>query len=277
MTGVTARMALVVLGLLLVLTYLLLRGFTPDAELQERRLRAIDALSFNEAALHRDVLKASHGLLLNYDPLVATLARLREVAAELRGAGAPGPLMDGIAAELDRQEALVEDFKSAHALLRNSVSYVTYLSEQLVMPTSEPGQAVAMVVGRLASTMFRFVGSASNDAEAAEVAAALDELSVQPVPDDLREDTAALRAHSALILRNQPLVGGILARLLSTRVSEQARSLQEHFMEEQRRDESLALIFRVLLYLASVLLLIYLSHLYVRLRANGRVLKARSG
>jgi signal transduction histidine kinase/ActR/RegA family two-component response regulator len=269
-------MALVVLGLLLVLTYLLLRGFTPDAELQERRLRAIDALSFNEAALHRDVLKASHGLLLNYDPLVATLARLREVAAELRGAGAPGPLMDGIAAELDRQEALVEDFKSAHALLRNSVSYVTYLSEQLVMPTSEPGQAVAMVVGRLASTMFRFVGSASNDAEAAEVAAALDELSVQPVPDDLREDTAALRAHSALILRNQPLVGGIIARLLSTRVSEQARSLQEHFMEEQRRDESLALIFRVLLYLASVLLLIYLSHLYVRLRANGRVLKARS-
>ena len=60
MTGATARMALVVLGLLLVLTYLLLRGITPDAGLHERRLRAIDALTFNEAALHRDVLKASH-------------------------------------------------------------------------------------------------------------------------------------------------------------------------------------------------------------------------
>jgi signal transduction histidine kinase/CheY-like chemotaxis protein len=233
MTSATARMALVVLGLLLVLTYLLLRGFTPDAALHEQRLRAIDELTFNEAALHRDVLKASHGLLLDYDPLVATVARLREVVAELRGAGAPGPLLDGIASELDRQEALVEDFKSAHALLRNSLAYFAYLSEQLTMPTSEPGQAVAMVVGRFASAMFRFVGSASSDAAAADVAASLDELSVQPVPADLRDDTEALRAHGALILRNQPLVDGILARLLATRVSEQAQRLQDHFMEHE--------------------------------------------
>ena len=207
MTGAAARMGLVLFGLLLVLTYLLLRGFTPDAALHEQRLHAIDALTFNEAALHRDVLKASHGLLLDYDPLVATVARLREVSAELDNAGAPRPLMDGIAAELDRQEALVEEFKSAHALLRNSLAYFAYLSEQLVVPGSEPGQAVAMVVGRLASAMFRFVGSASNAAAAAEVAAALDELSVQAVPADLRDDTDALRAHGALILKNQPLVG----------------------------------------------------------------------
>jgi signal transduction histidine kinase/ActR/RegA family two-component response regulator len=269
-------MALVVLGLLLVLTYLLLRGTTPDASLHERRLRAIDAFTFNEAALHRDVLKASHGLLLDYDPLVATVARLREVAAELRNAGAPRPLIDGIAAQLDRQEVLVEDFKSAHALLRNSLSYFAYLSERLVMSGSEPDRTVAMVVGRLASAMFRFVDSTSNDAEAAAVAEALDELSAQAVTDDLREDAAALRAHGALILRNHPLVGGILARLLETRVSEQANSLQDHFMEQQQHAESRAWIFRVLLYLASVLLLAYLGLLYVRLRAQARALKARS-
>ena len=276
MTGATARMALVILGLLLVLTYLLLRGITPDAELHERRLRAIDALTFNEAALHRDVLRASHGLLLDYDSLVATVARLREVATELRNAGAPRPLIDGIAAQLDGQEALVEDFKSAHALLRNSLSYFAYLSERLVMPGSEPDRAVAMVVGRLASAMFRFVDSTSNDAEAAAVAAALDELSVQAVPDDRHADIAALRAHGTLILRNHPLVGGILARLLETRVSEQANSLQDHFMEQQRHAESRAWIFRVLLYLASALLLAYLGLLYVRLRAQARALKARS-
>jgi len=211
MSGAPARMALIVLSLLVVLTYLLLRGLTPDAALQERRLHAIDALGFNEAALQRDVLKASQGLLPNYDPLVATVARLHEVAADLRQAGAPAPLIDGIAAELDRQEGLVEDFKSAHALLRNSVAYFTYLSQQLILPASEAEQALAMSVGRLASAMFVFVGSASNDA-AADVAAALDELSVQPVPDERREDTDALRAHSVLILKNQPLVDGILAR-----------------------------------------------------------------
>ena len=275
MTGATARMGLIVLGLLVVLTYLLLRGLTPDAALQERRLHAIDALGFNEAALQRDVLKASQGLLPNYDPLVATVARLHEVAADLRQAGAPAPLIDGIAAELDRQEGLVEDFKSAHALLRNSVAYFTYLSQQLILPASEAEQALAMSVGRLASAMFVFVGSASNDA-AADVAAALDELSVQPVPDERREDTDALRAHSILILKNQPLVDGILARLLATRIPEQARGLQDHFLEQQRRAEQLAWTFRVLLYLASVLLLVWLGHLYLRLRANARALRARS-
>ena len=87
MIGAAGRMALVVLGLLLVLTYLLLRGAAPDATLHEQRLRAIDALVLNEAPLQRDVLRTSHGLLLNYDPLVATVRTLREVAEELRGAG----------------------------------------------------------------------------------------------------------------------------------------------------------------------------------------------
>ena len=133
-----------------------------------------------------------------------------------------------------------------------------------------------MVVGRLASAMFRFVGSASDDAAAAEVAAALDELSMQAVPDDLRDDTAALARARRLILQNQPLADGILARLLATRVSEQARSLQDHFLAQQRHAELRAWIFRVLLYLASVLLLVYLGLLYVRLRANARALRARS-
>ena len=171
-------MVLVVLGLLLVLTYLLLRGAAPDAALHDRRLRAIDALTLNQAALHRDVLRASHGLLLNYDPLVAAVTRLREVAEELRGAGAAsGPLMDSIAAELDEQEALVEDFKSAHALLQNSLTYFAHLSRELGTPRAKPAKPVAMVVGRLANRMFRFVGGSSGDAEAAEVAALLDQLS----------------------------------------------------------------------------------------------------
>jgi DAHL domain len=121
MTDLPGKMTLVVLGLLLVLTYLLLRGSTPDAALHDQRLRALDALTLNEAALQRDVLGSSDGLLLNYDPLVAAVSRLRAAAKELRHAGAAGgasaPLMDSIAAGLDEQEALLEDFKSAHALL----------------------------------------------------------------------------------------------------------------------------------------------------------------
>lgn len=51
-------------------------------------------------------------MLLNEDPLVAAVTRLREAAEEHRGpGGASGPLMDSIAAELNEQKALVEDIK----------------------------------------------------------------------------------------------------------------------------------------------------------------------
>jgi signal transduction histidine kinase/ActR/RegA family two-component response regulator len=273
-------MLLVVAGLLLVLTYLLLRGAAPDAALHERRLRAIDALVLNEAALQRDVLRTSHGLLLNYDPLVATLNTLREVSEELRGAVAPGSapsrLTESIAAELGRQEALVEVFKSAHALLRNSLTYFGHLSRELGTSTSQTGEDLAIVVGKLANSMFRVVGGSADEAARAEAAALLDRLSILAAPAAHRDDIAALRSHSALILRTLPAVDEILTGLLATRVSTDAGALRDLFVEEHRRAERLAWIFRVLLYLASVALLVYLSHLYVRLRANARTLKARS-
>jgi signal transduction histidine kinase/ActR/RegA family two-component response regulator len=273
-------MLLVVAGLLLVLTYLLLRGAAPDAALHERRLRAIDALVLNEAALQRDVLRTSHGLLVNYDPLVATLNTLREVSDELRGTvaagSAPGRLIERMAAELGRQEALIEEFKSAHALLRNSLTYFGHLSRELGTSTGRAGEDVAIVVGKLANSMFRLVGGSAEEAARVEAAALLDRLSILTAPAALRDDLAALRAHGALILRTLPAVDEILTSLLATRVSADAGALRDLFVEEHRRAERLAWIFRVLLYLASVALLVYLSHLYVRLRANARTLKARS-
>ena len=134
-----------------------------------------------------------------------------------------------------------------------------------------------MVVGRLANAMFRFVGSTSNSAAAAEVAASLDELSVQAVPDDLRADTAALAAHAALILKNQPLADGTSrAPAHDARVRAGARPAESLLGASSALPNRRAWIFRVLLYLASVLLLVYLGLLYVRLRAKAGALRARS-
>ena len=49
--------------------------------------------------------------------------------------------MDSIAAELDEQEALVEDFKSTHALLQNSLTYFGHLTRRAQhAPPAEAGQ-----------------------------------------------------------------------------------------------------------------------------------------
>ncbi|HEY8370929.1 MAG TPA: ATP-binding protein, partial [Thermodesulfobacteriota bacterium] len=65
-------------------------------------------------------------------------------------------------------------------------------------------------------------------------------------------------------------------RLLSTETAARARDFQDAYLDQHARLESRARLFRVLLYLASVLLLAHLGYLFLRLRANARALAERS-
>jgi hypothetical protein len=87
MTGPIWRLVPILAGLLLVLTYLLVRGASPDPILYERILQALHALTLNDAALHRDMLRARAGLLPNYDPLVEASQGLERAIETLRVAG----------------------------------------------------------------------------------------------------------------------------------------------------------------------------------------------
>ena len=55
MTGPIWRLVPILAGLLLALTYLLVRGASPDPVLHERILQALHELTLNDAALHRDM------------------------------------------------------------------------------------------------------------------------------------------------------------------------------------------------------------------------------
>ena len=72
-----------VAGLLIALTYLLVQGTAPDATQHERTVDALRTVILYNAALQRDVLRARTGLLRSYDPLVHSLAKLRQAADDL--------------------------------------------------------------------------------------------------------------------------------------------------------------------------------------------------
>jgi DAHL domain len=75
---------LIVTGLLLVLTYMLIRSASPDPVRHEKTLQALHALTLHDAELHRDVLQARAGLLRNYDPLVEAITGLYGAVDALR-------------------------------------------------------------------------------------------------------------------------------------------------------------------------------------------------
>ena len=273
---------LIVTGLLLVLTYMLIRSASPDPVRHERALQAMHALTLHDAELQRDVLQARAGLLRNYDPLVEAVAGLYgavdALQAEARlgsGEAELGRYLDRLAIALADEEALVETFKSSNALLQNSLMYFTHLSHELNALAGIGRLTVAAEAGVLANAMLRFVRNPQADL-AGDVTASLDRLVRQSSESSLESDIRTLVAHGRLIVETLPKVDGVLSQLLVSPITEQAQALQKAYLAHHGKAEARAYVSRVLLYAASVALLAYLVYLFLRLRANARALAERS-
>lgn len=122
--------------LVLLLTWLSLRAINPQAELFDQALAEIDHFATIENALYRDVFTARAGTLRNYDPLVHEVVALRNSLDRLRKTAVidaeTAAAVDQLAASVNRQEDLVEQFKSDNALLHNSLSFFARFSARPV-------------------------------------------------------------------------------------------------------------------------------------------------
>ena len=275
----------IVAGLLLVLTYLLVKSANPDPVLHESTLHTLHALILDDAALHRDVLKARANLLPNYDPLVRATDGLRGAIDALRivGEAAHGEtdaviiwLLRELAATVAEQEALIETFKSDNALLQNSLTYFMHASHGPGLQTGDGRQDVTAEVGVLTNAMLRFMREPQSGT-AGEVASSLDRLARLPAAQQpLEADIATLVAHGRVIVEMLPKVDGILGQLLAVPTATWGQAVQESYLDHFGRVTARAKIFRVLLYLASLALLAYLSLLFWRLHTSARTLAERS-
>jgi signal transduction histidine kinase len=272
-------LALAGAGLFLALTYLFTRGGAPDAALHQRALGALHAVLLHDAALQRDALRARAGLLGSYDPLVEAVGGLRRAMTELlaaaagvRGGSAAAVLVERharLGAAVDAREELVEALKSENALLQNSTRYFTHAVDRLTGLLAEAPHPVAIGVAALGSAMQRFVADPGASG-ADRLEASLDQVAGLPAPPPLRVELQALVPHGRLIASTLPAVDDLLARLLATPVAEQAGAFREAYLEHHGRAEARAELSRLLLYPASVLLLAYLGHLFLRLQARLR-------
>ena len=142
--------------LILLLTWLSVRAFDPDAERFDLALREVSRFARLEADLQRDVLSARAGVLRNYDPLVRdadtlndSIDRLQRIPALNR---ATKSAIDDLAMTVTRQEDFVEQFKTDNALLQNSLAYLASFS-------SEVSGAFAPPVSALAAAMLQLLRS----------------------------------------------------------------------------------------------------------------------
>jgi PAS domain S-box-containing protein len=272
------RPLVIVSGLVLVLTYFLVQGRSPDLVLRIRMHEELQTLALHDAELTRDVLLARAGLLINYDPLIETERRLRGILQTLRresatvsgGAGREiGAHVEELARLLEEKLALVEYFKSDNALLRNSSTYFGHTGQRLREEFRSGGRVPTAEVAAVSQAMLELVhspGGASRD----EARRALDHLSRAP---GRRPDGETLATHGYLILATLPAVDALLGQIVAAPVPARVEAVQEVVLRHANRVEARAQVFRVLMYLVAVTLMGYVLYQVGRIRATARDLR----
>jgi signal transduction histidine kinase/CheY-like chemotaxis protein len=265
--------AVMLLFLVLLLTWLSLRAINPEAELFDRALGELDRFAMLENALYRDVFTARAGTLRNYDPLVHevnalhdSLSRLRETAAIDSETTAA---LDQLVTSVDRQEELVEQFKSNNALLHNSLSFFGRFG---VHPaSSDLGPAISAA----AAAMLHLTLDTSS-AAAREVQDRLDELGKQAGSSGDIGSVEALLAHGYLLHDLLPAVDNTLRVMRALPRKRDQDTLRAMVLMRQGTSRAAARQYRGLLYGTSLLLVAFLVYLGLRLQARTNALQRRA-
>jgi len=264
--AVTASLAV------LLLTWLSLRAINPEAEAFDVAIMELDHFAMIENALYRDVFSARSGMLRNYDPLVREIEGLRDSRDRLRQVAAIDPetaeAVDRLSGSVDRQEGLVEKFKSDNALMHNSLAFFGRFSVGSKAPELEPAISAA------AAAMLNLTLDTSQDA-ARQVQDRLDELNKQATPNH-SEDIAPLLAHGRLLHDLLPAVDQALAAMRAVPRKPEQDNLRALLQARQAASRTSARQYRELLYGVSLLLVGFLVYLGLQLKARARTLRRRA-
>jgi len=264
--AVTATLVVVLL------TWLSVRALNPEAEMFDVALAELEHFAMIENALYRDVFSARVGMLRNYDPLVREIDALHTCQDRLRQSAVldqeTAAAVDRLARSVDRQEELVEKFKSDNALMHNSLAFFSRFRISPKVPDLEPAISAA------AAAMLNLTLDTSPDTARA-VESRLNELDDLAGPSH-SEAVAPLLAHGRLLHRLLPEVDQALKALRAVPRKEEQDHLRTLIMARQAASRTSARDYRELLYAASLLLLVFLVYLGLQLKARARALQRRA-
>ncbi|MEH2487486.1 signal transduction histidine kinase [Bradyrhizobium sp. AZCC 2230] len=268
-----ARSVVIVIGLSALLTWLSLRAVNPEAEVFDRALDELEHFSQIEDALYRDFLSARTGLLRNYDPLGDEINALRDSLERLRGTVAINTeineQIDRLAASVDRQEQLLEMFKSQNAILQNSLSFFARFAAHSDVRDLDLAisSAAAAILHLTLDTTSIAVGEAQRR---------LDNLEWEALSDGQTDMVEPFLAHGRLLHNLLPSVDSMLKAMMMLPRKKDQDALRATILDRQSSSRNTGRSFRSLLYATSLALVAFLVHLGVRLGSRANLLHRRA-
>ena len=264
--------------LLLLLTWLLLRGMNTGTTALDDGLRAMDDFAIAESALHKDVLSARVGMLRNYDPLVHELETLHGSIERLRLSAPDDHELEASVESLNRlvdsEERSTEQFKTNNALLQNSLAYFELFSERLA--AQEPGSVLVRQVSDLSTALLHLTLDTSPTA-AADVDDRLAKFPVSGLSEIQATVVDSLLAHARMLRALLPETDQTV-RVLFALPTEHAEGVVRELLKTRKgAAKSRAELYRFTLYAVSLLLVGLLIRLGMRLQSRALILSRRAG
>lgn len=279
---------LLVLGV--TLGYLFNRTQAIDLDAQNRVILNLRELEKLDAEWNVNILRSHIGINSDYDPLSASLPRMHQLRAELaaqlalaRGPEAGTVYRDLVKAMLHK-EALVEQFKSQNAILRNSLAYMppaiadlkTELNgiERALVP-ARTVLALDAALNTLLTDLLRF-NLVPDPQLGAQIQRQIGAMMVLRgwFSVHMRERVEELERHAQAILRLRPLENQVEREIASSgsaaAMDRLAGAFNSSFDQVQRDRQR----FRGYLFAYSGVLLLLLVYFARRLRRSYRIINA---
>ena len=277
--------ALLLLALTIVFAFLFHRTQAGDIEARNRVMLDLREFEKLDAEWNVNVLRSHIGANRDYDPLSASLPRMR-VLIERLGQALPASHAQpaqaayaNLAAALREKEELVEQFKAYNAVLRNSLIYLPAAVAELqtgLDGSGAPASAIATVDATLAAILIDTLryNLAPEPALRVRVEASVAALLALRPPFDARGggELTTLATHAGAILRYRDLQNAVEARIASVGTAPASDRLAYLFDRAYDRGEIERQRFRNYLFVYSSVLLILVVYFARRLRRSYRII-----
>lgn len=265
----------------------------PFAQYQDYRDKIV-RLQDLEANFSQEVLTARYELFSYYDPIVNNLAEQNEIQQQLKIIPAfvdmesqqtIQQILEARNIALGQKENLSEWFKSRNALLKNSLRYLPFLTDQLEgtfagqqqLETLDPEQSAALggVLNQLIRNLLLF-NITVDDSLTLKLETLMQKLIQLESTLDFTEDevpTQLFRSHANVIVKSKPLLEELTSQLIAP-LEAQTEALDNTFENSYRSAVSTTKRYRFATYGWFILLLV-LGNLWLlqRLRQSNPLLK----
>ncbi|MCZ6675757.1 MAG: hypothetical protein O7E52_00755, partial [Candidatus Poribacteria bacterium] len=283
MTWSRLRNLLIALGAVLLLTFLFVKTRAVNFEAHNRFIGDLRRLKELDATLNQDLLKSRYAKLTDYDPLVAGLAELKRLQTRLKkipifiarkGQIEINRRLDAHAVLLTQKADLLERFKSQNAILRNSLSYFPIVATALASRATDREMTTHL------NDLLRDVliyNLTSSEALAPQINAQVEMLLKNRdryAPSVDGADLDILIAHVKTIRKSKPQVDAVTEAILLMPTSQRTNELDKAYDRHYHEARQTANVYRLFLYLFSVVLLGCISYLIIQLEATNAIIEA---